>query len=87
MHDFHCTKADDMLNPLLAGELRKLKETEGGRRHMSGIMQQLCDEAVYDKSIEIARELLAQGMTPERVAKVTELPIAEVQELAGTKSA
>ena len=91
MHDFHCTKADDMLNPLLAGELRKLKETEGGRRHMSGIMQQLCEEAAnearYNNSIEIARELSAQGIAPEQVAKATKLPLNTVLELAGAKSA
>ena len=87
MHDFHGTKADDMLNPLLAEELRNLKETEGGRRHMSGTMQQLCDEAVYNDRIKIARELLAKGMSTEVVAEVTELPLTTVLELAGAKSA
>ena len=54
---------------------------------MSGIMQQLCDEARYDEKVEIARELLTQGLAEEQVAKATKLPIAAVQELAGEKSA
>ena len=91
MHDFHCTKADDMFSPLLAEELRNLKETEGGRRHMSGIMQQLCDEAAREarhaERTKIAGELLMQGMAPETVAEVTELPLSAVLELAGRKSA
>ena len=91
MHDFHCTKADDMFSPLLAAELRNLKETEGGRRHMSGIMQELCDEAaekaIYNDRIENAKQLLNEGVSPEIVSKCQKLPLSTVLELAGAKSA
>ena len=99
MHDFHCTRAEDMFSPLLAEELRNLKETEGGRRVMNGLLQQLCDEAAekaaekaareaeYRKSVQIAQEMLTEGIDPSVVAKCTKLPLDAVLELAGKKSA
>ena len=39
MHDFHCKKADDMKNKLLAERARYLKEKEKGVKHMCRIME------------------------------------------------
>ncbi|MGI6018958.1 MAG: hypothetical protein ACOX8M_09225 [Marvinbryantia sp.] len=41
MYDFHCQKATDMLNPVLADEVRKLKETEGGQRYMCKLLEEM----------------------------------------------
>ena len=38
MHDFFCTRAEDIYNPILAEEVRYLKDTKEGRRQMSRIM-------------------------------------------------
>ncbi len=44
MHDFNCKDAKDMVNPLLAEEVRYLKETEGGRSQMSRILEEMRNE-------------------------------------------
>jgi predicted transposase/invertase (TIGR01784 family) len=51
MHDFHCSDAKDILNPILAQEVVYLKETEGGRNHMCRILEEMREEAA-----QIARE-------------------------------
>ena len=62
---------------------------------MNGLLQQLCDEAAekatreaeYRKSVQIAQEMLAEGIEPSVVAKCTKLPLDAVLELAGKKTA
>ena len=87
MHDFFCTRAEDMLNPLLAEEVRYLKETEGGHEQMSRIFEELQKEAAYNEKLSIARQFLAEGDAPEKVARCTGLNLDVVRELAGEKSA
>ena len=83
MHDFFCTRAEDMLSPVLAAEVRYLKETERGQGQMSRIME----EVMHNDRVETARQMLAEGDSPEKVSRCTRLPLEEVQELAGEKSA
>ena len=45
MHDFWCTDADDMLNEILAREVRYMKETEEGRTSMCEIMENMLKKA------------------------------------------
>ena len=44
MHDFYCTKSEDMYSKVLADEVKYLKETEGGRRRMCRILEEMCEE-------------------------------------------
>ena len=83
MHDFFCTRAEDMLNPLLAGEVRYLKETERGHAQMSRVFEEMQQEV----AIQIAKQFLAEGDAPEKVARCTGLSLDVVMELAGEKSA
>ena len=87
MHDFFCTKAEDMLNPVLAEEVKYLKETEGGQGQMSRVLEEMCAEAAYNEKLAIARQLLAEGIQPEVVARCTGLSLDTVLDLAGAKSA
>ena len=91
MHDFFCTKAEEMLNPALAAEVKYLKETEGGQGQMSRVLEEMCAEAAreaeYEKAVQIARQFLAEGDSPEKVARCTGLSLDVVLELAGAKSA
>ena len=88
MHDFHCTKAEDMYSSVLADEVRYLKETEGGRSHMCKAMEEMREEAVHKDRIENALKMLADGrFTNEEVARFSGLSLAEVEELTGQKTA
>lgn len=87
MHDFTCKKASDILNPVLAEEVRYLKETEGGKGQMSRILEEMREEtameAEHKKAVETAQKMLARGRdTVEDIAEITGLTLEEVQELA-----
>ena len=61
MHDFNCKDAKDMVNPLLAEEVRYLKETEGGRSQMSRILEEMRNE--------VAEKAKAEGKAEEITKK------------------
>lgn len=77
MHDMHCTRAEEMLNPYLAEEVRYLKETEGGRSQVCRAFEEVAFEAAqkaareaaekasveaaHAKAVSTARNLLALG--------------------------
>lgn len=52
MHDFHCQNAKDMVSPLLADEVRALKETEGGKRHMCRLLEEMREEEAAEAAAE-----------------------------------
>ena len=88
MHDFHCTRAEDMYSSVLADEVRYLKETEGGRSHMCKAMEEMREEAVHKDRIENALKMIASGrLTNQEIADWTGLALSEVEELAGQKTA
>lgn len=84
MHDFHCKKADDMKNKILAERVRYLKENEQGVKHMCRIMEQMAKEEREEERIEMAAKLLESGdMTEERVKelfKLTEKQMKAIKE-------
>ena len=64
MHDFNCKEAKDIVNPLLAEEVRYLKETEGGRSQMCKLLEEMRNEAAAkgkaEGKAEGARELILE---------------------------
>ena len=83
MHDFNCKEAKDIVNPLLAEEVRYLKETEGGRIQMCKAMEEMRKEAVHKNTVELALKMLARGRDSlEEIAEMTGLPLEEVRKLA-----
>lgn len=92
MHDMNCTNAADILNPLLAQEVRYLKETEGGRTQMCRAFEEIAfesaKEATHKANVAAAQKMLADGgLTLEQIAKFSSLSLSEVQELADKMSA
>ncbi|MBU5477035.1 PD-(D/E)XK nuclease family transposase, partial [Eubacterium sp. MSJ-21] len=69
MHDFYCTKAEDMYSKELAEEVKYLKETEGGREHMCKILEEMCEEVAEQVEKETAERV--EKETQKRVAKET----------------
>lgn len=92
MHDMNCKDAEKMLNPLLAEEVRYLKETNGGRTQMCRAFEEIAMEAAKEAEEktkrETARNLIALNqMSLETIAKCVDLPLEEVQALAEKKPA
>lgn len=84
MHDFHCKKADDMKNKLLAERARYLKESEQGVKHMCRIMEDFAKEerkeAVKERDIQLATELLGKGeLSEERIKELFKLSEKQMQ--------
>ena len=85
MHDFHCTKASDMKNKILAEKVRYYKETQKGVSQMCQIMEDLIAEEKTEEKISLALKNLEKGiikedqiaelysLSPEQVAKVLKL--------------
>ena len=92
MHDFSCTKADDMFYPILANRVRYFKEDARGVAIMCKVMEDMRNEAAREaaklNSIETARELLAMDiMSYEAIAKAVRLlTVDEVKALDERKT-
>ena len=81
-----------MLNPLLAEEVRYLKETEGGRVQMCRAFEEIAFEAAkeakHDANVEAAMKMIARGrMTLEEISEDSGLSLDEVRELAQRRPA
>lgn len=78
MHDFNCTKADDMNFELMAERTRYLKENPKGVSEMCKVMEDMRNESLQ----EVAKRMLADGMlTLEKIAEYVGLPLDEVKKL------
>lgn len=75
MHDFHCTKSEDMYSRELADEVKYLKETEGGQAHMCKILEEMCDEVAERVEKETAERV--EKETAERVEKENKIKMAK----------
>ena len=88
MHDFYCTKSEDMYSKVLADEVKYLKETEGGRGRMCRVLDEMCEEVAKEKAKETARMLLGLNkLSHEEISESTGIPIEVVEELAAQKTA
>lgn len=80
MHDFHCKKADDMKNKLLAERARYLKENEKGVKHMCRIMEEMAKEERDERTIEMAAKILESGkMTEEELTEMFKLTAKQLK--------
>ena len=86
MHDFFCTNPDDMHYKELADKVRYFKEDEKGVAVMCKVMEDMRNEAaksaVEKDRIKNALEMLADGLSIEKVAQYSQLAIERVRELA-----
>ncbi len=90
MHDFNCTKADDMHFDLMAERTRYLKENPKGVSEMCKAMEDMRNEVAKRVDLEakkkIACNLLKIGkLTLDEIAGCSELPVEEVRILQGKR--
>jgi len=89
VHDFRCSKADDMYIEQLAEKTRYYKETQEGVSHMCKAIEDMRKvaqaEKEYQDKVEFAVRLLTRGKdTFEEIADLTGLSIEDIQELAAS---
>ena len=89
MHDFATPNADEMYYEELAERMRFCKQDERGVKMVSKIVEEYGDEraaealkqGIQQKAIEAAKNFLAEGDSPEKVARCIGLPLEKVLEL------
>ncbi len=91
MHDFNCSKAGDMVYPVLADRVRYFKETEGGYGQMCRAMEEFIQDerdaaekkGEKKKAISIAIQMLMDGvLSNEKISLYSTLSLDEVRKLA-----
>lgn len=96
MHDFACTKAEEMHYPILAKRVRYFKEEQEGVATMSRIFEEIKREAAQEaarktareKSIQVARRMLMMGKySHEEISAISDLTMDEVKALDEGKPA
>ena len=96
MHDFACTKAEEMHYPILAKRVRYFKEEQEGVATMSRIFEEIKREAAQEaarktareKSIHVARRMLMMGKySYEEISAISDLTMDEVKALDEGKPA
>ena len=93
MHDFRCTNPEDMFYSLLAEQVKYFKETEGGKKVMCKVVEELVEkradeiaaEIVLEEKKHMAKKIFASGkLSVGEVAECTGLPVNVVEELVET---
>ena len=78
IHDFRCSKAEDMLLPPLADRTRYFKETPEGVDYMCKAME----DRINERMVGVAVRLLQRGRdTIEEIAELTGLSVNQVKEI------
>lgn len=95
MHDFNCTRADDMNFKLMADRTRYLKENPKGVSEMCRIMENMRNKSLQEglkkgiqeeKKMAVMRMLSDGMLTLEKIAEYSELPLDEVKNLKTEKT-
>ena len=91
MHDFNCTRADDMNFELMADRTRYLKENPKGVSEMCRIMEDMRNESLKEGIKEGMKQavlrMLATGQYAlEEVANISGLSLDEVKELKADRT-
>ncbi len=84
MHDFNCSKADDMNFEWMADRIRYLKESPKGVNEMCKIMEDMRNESLKEAAL---RMLAAGKYALEEIANISGLSLDEVKKLKAEQTA
>lgn len=92
MHDFNCTKADDMNYELMAERTRYLKEDPKGVDEMCRIMEEMRNESlkegIKEGAISSAKRMIEAGKYAlEEIVNISGLSLEEVKQLKSDRRA
>ncbi len=84
MHDFHCQRASEMYSPILAQRVYTLKETERGRRSMTGDIKEIYEAGLTEGKAEaLAEERLKMAKRIRHLMAQLQKPAEEAMDLLG----
>lgn len=97
IHDFYCTKADEMYNKELADRTRYLKESKEGQRDMTDIIEEFKNECRLEGLNEGRQEalkernkmisaLLKDGMSMKKMSDMFKIPLEEIDAIKNNMS-
>ena len=82
MHDFSCTKAEDMYYGILADRVRFFKESREGIEIMCRAMEDMRNQTLKEGMISVAKKMLEDGtLTLEKISEYVGLTVDEVKKL------
>ena len=87
MHDFYCADPEKMYYKELSNKVKAIKGNKEEENNMRDLIEEYAEKRAHQKTIEFARDLLKDGESLERTARLTRLNIEEVQKLAEKRSA
>ena len=91
MQDLYCTNPDELNYKEFAERMKFLKYNKEGEEKMTDLIEEYANKqatkAKYERNIEMALGLLADGMSVEFAAKHSKLSLDEVRKLAEKRSA
>ena len=88
MHDFFCTDAKDMFYSVLANRVQYFKQDAKGVATMCRAMEEMRNETVRERNIEIAKTMLAsKKLSYEDIALFSGLTVDEVKSLDAKRPA
>ena len=91
MQDFYCTDPEKLHYREFGQRMKFLKYTKEGEEKMTDIIELYAEnkakKAEHQKSIEIAKNLLAEGMSIDFIARNAQLSVEEVRKLAEKRTA
>lgn len=90
IHDLKCKNPNDMYSDVFALKARYLKETEEGRSKMGSEIERIRESAkeehFEERNVEIAMNMITDGLPLEKVSQYSGLSIEKVRELAESKA-
>ena len=87
MHDLSCWNPDDMNYELMRDAARYYKEDPKGVAIMCEAFEETRKAGELKRAVETAKRMIARGkMTLKEISEDVNLPLEQVQELAGVKA-
>ena len=91
MHDFYCADPDEMYYKELSNKVKAIKGNKKEENTMIDLIEEYAEkrakQASYQKTVKIAKGLLADGMSIDFTVRHTDLTLEEVQKLAEKRTA
>lgn len=82
MHDFACTRAQDMYYDVLKERVRFFKESKEGSMVMSRVLEEMKMQSYQEGKRDIAKKMLAAGKYAlEEIAGISGIPFDELQKM------